>query len=628
MISVSITNQTLKLLQKKLNLNNFERDTLRFNFLKVEEDNESVVKSVTTKEDIDDKSESSFLGSLKSFFKNKKDNESTILEEILNNLKLINKSFDNVMSLVIGNQTPIIDNNNLPEQDAISVNEKQKKKTKKSSFSLLGTIALGLMPAIISFIKYNPEKLKEIFNSITEFIQNIPNFFTKILPEKLENIFNSVNAALQDIPKFWNETLLPQINELLNKEIIGNATGADILKSAGIAALLYAGKGAILNIITNVLLKTIGFFLKTFFKFMISPAGLAILASVLAGTGIAWVIKKIGALGDKNRKQEEQEKWNEERKEEAKPHVEKTKLINELANASDDDIPKYRKESKNFRSVVANKIDKISKNKEEFEKFKGLSTKEKWNKIEKSFTSIDEKIIKGESVSAAEAHRDSSTTPLVDAKVNQMFPDASMEMQGDYKTKLLGTPEQREKARQALIAEKVSPEDDPIIKEAGQAERDAHPLPKAPEGAIKIDTSKTVDKSTGEGSKLSFLDKSTDAAVPSSIVPEKPVDNNIQPSSIVPEKPVDNNIQPSSVVSNSNQIGQTLANKSVEVESTKPSHKTINLLSSQSSSSNGKVLKSGEVLNINDVPDPNPKLGNLISQLFVPETNFSGAISI
>ena len=39
------------------------------------------------------------------------------------------------------------------------------------------------------------------------------------------------------------------------------------------------------------------------------------------------------------------------------------------------------------------------------------------------------------------------------------------------------------------------------------------------------------------------------------------------------------------------------------------------------------MVKPGESYDINDVPDPSPILGNLFSQLFVPDTNFSGAIN-
>jgi hypothetical protein len=73
--------------------------------------------------------------------------------------------------------------------------------------------------------------------------------------------------------------------------------------------------------------------------------------------------------------------------------------------------------------------------------------------------------------------------------------------------------------------------------------------------------------------------------------------------------------------------GQTISQATTEASKPKPP-KPVVIPSQTQQSPSQPIVKPGETWNINDVPDPTPNLGSLMAQLFVPETNFSGAISV
>ena len=147
----------------------------------------------------------------------------------------------------------------------------------------------------------------------------------------------------------------------------------------------------------------------------------------------------------------------------------------------------------------------------------------------------------------------------------------------------------------------------------------ANPEPsKTPKpGAIKIDTSNTVDRSTGEGSRLSWQTDDMTAAATPAVAP----DTQLNAASTMPSAQAET-AEPASSLT-----GQTISQATSEASKPKPPRPVV-IPSQRQQAPSQTTIKPGETWNINDVPDPTPNLGSLISQLFVPETNFSGAISI
>jgi hypothetical protein len=96
-----------------------------------------------------------------------------------------------------------------------------------------------------------------------------------------------------------------------------------------------------------------------------------------------------------------------------------------------------------------------------------------------------------------------------------------------------------------------------------------------------------------------------------------------QQKSVETAQPLFENIMNKYLTASGVEIGQASAEAAMPKK-----QKPIIIPPAQPRSNEKTLIKPGESWNINDVPDPTPKLGSLISQLFVPETNFSGAISI
>lgn len=557
--------------------------------------------------------------------------EKSILKDILSNFIKINQSFDNVIKLLTSDQEAIP----LPEEptvDAININDDAEgdTKRKKKGGGLLGAVGLALFafsPAILDYLKElgdDPEKIKETLKKAFDWFTN-------------------------DLPKFFKNDLAPIVSNFLDKEVIGSITGMDILKSAGLATILYAGKGVILNLLTKALFSTTGWFLKSLLGFLVSPLGLA----ALAATGFAALLMKgvsaIGEYGDKKREEEAKEKWDAERAAEAAPYVEANNITKEVMDAAPEDI---RQKGSSVRGIIAGKVQKILKSKDA-ETFKSLSPDKKWKMVEGTLT-VDEKrsLIGKEKTAADVAAESKSGTDLLDAKVAQMFPDATMVTQDDYKTKLLGTTEQRKAAREALGKEGVKAEADPVIKSAGETELEAKPMPTRNPNAIPIDTSNTVDSSTGAGSQLSFMQSDGEKLAPATTNQPAAV---AEPASQTPQT-YDQKIEAEEAafdarmeqknsgpnvtkvesgtlpLSNwveqqkANMMGEQIGNASVEAQAPKPPRPII--INAPTQQRNQRpMIKPGDSWNINDVPDPSPTLGNIMSQLFVSDTNFSGAIA-
>jgi len=547
--------------------------------------------------------------------------EKSILKDILSNFIKINQSFDNVIKLLTSNQEAIA----LPEEptvDAININDDAESNTKrkKKGGGLLGAAGLALFafsPAILDYLKElgdDPEKIKETLKKAFDWFTN-------------------------DLPKFFKNDLAPIVSNFLDKEVIGSITGMDILKSAGLATILYAGKGVILNLLTKALFSTTGWFLKSLLGFLVSPLGLA----ALAATGFAALLMKgvsaIGEYGDKKREEEAKEKWDAERAAEAAPYVEANNITKEVMDAAPEDI---RQKGSSVRGIIAGKVQKILKSKDA-ETFKSLSPDKKWKMVEGTLTVDEKRSLIGKKKTAADvASENKSGTDLLDAKVAQMFPDATMVTQDDYKTKLLGTTEQRKAAREALEKEGVKAEADPVIKSAGETELEAKPMPTRNPNAIPIDTSNTVDASTGKGTP-SYGAYGTEDAVPESSATQTPqtYDQKIESEEAAFDARMEQKNSGPNVtkvesgtlpLSNwveqqkANMMGEQIGNASVQAQAPKPLRPII--INAPTQQRNQRpMIKPGDSWNINDVPDPSPTLGNIMSQLFVSDTNFSGAIA-
>jgi len=610
-----LSEKATELLKKKLSLNYKEEETLKKDFFEFDEDAFKVDESgkETTSSD------SNFFGMLKNVFSSNKE-EKAILNDILSSFVSINQSFDNVVDLLMGNVLIAASpEGEVPSEVIAQPGSKRKRKKEKSSFlsnimKIAGLAAFAFSPAILDFLKEDPEKIKESLTKAFDWITT-------------------------DLPSFFKNDLGPIISNFLDTEIIGSITGMDILKSAGIATALYAGKGVILNLLTKALLSTTGWFLKSFFGFLVSPAGLAILAAGFVGTGLAYVVGKIGDYADEKRKTEAEEAEAVRVAEEAAPNVEKNRVVKEILGAA----PAYIKQNENgARSVISGKVDKIlgdGKSKEA-KQFKKLSPEEKWKKIDKTLTPDERRSIKGEKKTARELLDETkSETPSLDAKVAQMFPDATMVLQADYKTQAFGTSEQRQAARDALAKEGVNAEKDPTIVSAKEAELQAQPeLPRKPAAnaipIVDMTAQNGGDKTTGEGQALSFMGSDQQTSVDAESVAVTPPtlamaqmpstteqSSQVESSGSSIESFINNYINAAKPIGN--QIGEASAEVSAP---RKP--KPIVIPPPRQTQKGKMMIKPGESWNINDVPDPTPKLGNLLSQLFVPETNFSGAISI
>lgn len=608
---LQLSSKAIELLSKKLELDYKEKEVIKYNFFEKQNDKQSkdAVKE-TNKTPTDKKKDTSGgLSKLSSIFEFTK-NEKTILSDILSVFKSINQSFANVITLLMGGE--VVAPEEL-DQDAVKIiddSSNKKDKSKKSGgggiLEFVGLSLLAFSPAIIDYLKElgsDPEKIKET----------------------LSNVFNWLTT---DLPNFFRNDLLPIINNFLDTEIIGSITGMDILKSAGIAAVLYAGKGLILKLLTKALFSSVGWLLRGVFGFLLSPLGLAALAAAGFASALVWAIKKIGSYGDEKRKKEAEEAATAELATQNKDSDDQTAIMKELFETKDA-LPDWVKKSAGGRSVLSGEVSKVLKDKKEKENFKKLDPNKKWKYIEKKLTPDQLRSIKGDTKTARELLDETkSETALVDSKVAQMFPDATMVLQDDYSTQAFGTSEQRKAAREALAKEGVNAEKEPEIVSAKEAELQAQPgLSKTPAAnaiPIKDITAQTGgDKTTGQGSALSFM--SNDQQQTGGINAEQVT---APPTPESPPAPTSSMIKPeTSTPPASNLTGETINQASIEASKPKPP-KPIIIPPSKNEQANRTMTKPGETWNINDVPDPTPNLGSLMSQLFVPDTNFSGAISI
>ena len=195
--------------------------------------------------------------------------EKSVLNGIYDNLVEINNSFKNVLKSL--SEKPAVETNATkveeePEKDKPGRFKRQK--TKGNFLSALGLALFAFSPAIVRFLRENPEKLGEMLQG-------------------------ALKWTTEDLPKFFKEGLPKIINDAFSEDMLKHISGIQILQAAGLLLLLPGVKGTIIRLMLQALTAPIRAFLPTLLKFLISPAGLVILAG--AGAGM-WIGKKINDL--------------------------------------------------------------------------------------------------------------------------------------------------------------------------------------------------------------------------------------------------------------------------------------------------------------------------------------------
>jgi len=195
--------------------------------------------------------------------------EKTVLNGIYDNFVEINKSFKNVLKSL--SEQPVIETNATKIEEEPEYNKPGKVKSPKAKGNFLSTLGLALFafsPAIVRFLKENPEKLGEMLQGALKWMT-------------------------EDLPKFFKEGLPKIVNDAFSEDMLKHISGIQILQAAGLLLLLPGVKGTIIKMMLQALTLPIRSFLPTLLKFLVSPAGLAILAGAAAGM---WIGKKINDL--------------------------------------------------------------------------------------------------------------------------------------------------------------------------------------------------------------------------------------------------------------------------------------------------------------------------------------------
>jgi len=195
--------------------------------------------------------------------------EKSVLNGIYDNLVEINNSFKNVLKSL--SEKPAIETNATKVKEEPEYDKPGRVKSPKAKSNFLSALGLALFafsPAIVRFLKENPEKLGEMLQGALKWMT-------------------------EDLPKFFKEGLPKIVNDAFSEDMLKHISGIEILQAAGLLLLLPGVKGTIIKMILQALTSPIRSFLPTLLKFLISPAGLVILAG--AGAGM-WIGKKINDL--------------------------------------------------------------------------------------------------------------------------------------------------------------------------------------------------------------------------------------------------------------------------------------------------------------------------------------------
>jgi len=588
---LKLSEKAIELLRTKLDLNSKEQDIVKNQFFeKIEED----VKQ-----------------------------EKVILNDILSNFIAINQSFDNVIKLLVGNAPMLVPQ--YQEKQAVSIGASFAGKREKGKSGLLELLGFGLFafsPAIIDYLKEvasDPEKIKE----------------------SLSKAFNWLTT---DLPNFFKNDLGPFLSNFLDKEIIGSITGMDLLKSAGIATVLYAGKGVIISALSKALLNSVGWFLKSFIGFLVSPAALA----VMAGAGIGLLVyqafkswEENGAAGSDKAQQERIDGENQR----VETFIKSLNDSGVLARGNikpqtvrDAFLTKDKSSGKYIGLNIQPGQLKIleSKVKEIGSKPPSGDDKEKQGKITEVLTLLNRSGAQSDAPIGPDGKAAQSLG--IDARTGEMVYDDGL---------TVADRARKDRKADAAAKGKSAPPGTDIISARVQQPVAA---PATPVGTTEapMATAQPTTSAEGESSATqeavavpTIGEESQQTAPPEAAAEQAPptfdslVNNfssmmggtatepSAQQKSVETAQPLFENIMNKYLTASGVEIGQASAEAAMPKK-----QKPIIVPPAQPRSNEKTLIKPGESWNINDVPDPTPKLGSLISQLFVPETNFSGAISI
>lgn len=208
------------------------------------------------------------------------ESEKSVLNGIYDNLVEINNSFKNVLKSL--SERPVIETYATKVEEEPEKNKSRSFKQPKAKGNFLSALGLALFafsPAIVRFLKENPEKLGEMLQGALKWMT-------------------------EDLPKFFKEGLPKIVNDAFSEDMLKHISGIQILQAAGLLLLLPGVKGTIIKLMLQALTFPIRAFLPTLLRFLITPPGLALLAGAGAGMLIG---KKIEDLIDKSGKKSTEE---------------------------------------------------------------------------------------------------------------------------------------------------------------------------------------------------------------------------------------------------------------------------------------------------------------------------------
>lgn len=602
---LKISEKALELLRVKLDLTSDEQKIIRDELITDSEIQSTIIK-----------------------IKKDTESEKTILSDILSSFVAINASFDSVIRLLSGTQAlTTVGLEAPPTPDAFVVQDKSKPDSRKKGGGLLGTLlglgAFAFSPAIIKFLTEDPEKIGESLNAAFTWLK-------------------------EDLPNFFKNDFIPFIKQYLDAEIIGNITGMDILKSAGIATALFAGKGIILNLLTKALLNTTGWFLKSFFGFLVSPAGLAILVG--AGIGITLYNAFQGAVDKGNEGSNEyQQKRIEAENKRVDTFIESLNKSGVLARGNikaqtiKDAFLTKNKETGEYigLKIPPGHLDFIEKQVEEIgSKPPDANDSAKQDKLNEVINLLSKVGVQSEAPILAETGQ-----PAEALGIN---PRTGETVYGEG-----GTVADRARARRAREKELRStagetrqavPESTPsassnMAQATPEANADGSVPVSSETTSEKTDAIKTpssageipnIDAINDSLNKMSSQDKGlykdTISDLLMSGVSKKALDE--AGGDPIAAKELESLYPEINWYGKETSVGSDIEKATVDISKPKKQKPIVIPAPAPVPSNRTLTVKPGQTWNINDVPDPSPILGNLFSQLFVPETSFSGAINV
>ena len=597
---LQISSKAIELLSKKLELNYKEKDVLKNEFF-----NKNIDAVKDDGNDLkNEKKNDGFLSRLSSLFDFAK-SEKSILNDILSSFISINKSFSNVIALLMGGEVTA------PEelvQDAVKIGDdsKDKKRSKKKSSGILEAIGLTLFafsPAIIDYLKElasDPEKIKETLSKAFDWITN-------------------------DLPNFFRNDLLPIINGFLDTEIIGSIKGMDILKSVGIATVLYASKGMILKLLTKALFSSVGWLLRGVFGLLLSPVGLTILAAAGIGAAIGWGLKKLWDKAVENGDKGTEEYQNERIQKENQKVESFIKSLNDSGVLARGNIkPQTVRDAFLKKDESGNPIGlNIQPGQLEImeKKVKEIGSKppagddeEKQNKIKEVLGLLNQSGVQSEAPILEDGTK---------AEVAGVDPRTGETVYGTTAERAKAKRAADKEFREALLA--PAKEREAMATKAPEATTTAEPVgtsgTSAPEATMTAEPVGTSGTSAPEAEPVASTNETE-------MPPAPPAADALSATTSQAELTETPSTQiPATSEPASSLTGQTISQATTEASKPKPPRPVV-IPSQRQQAPSQTTIKPGETWNINDVPDPTPNLGSLMSQLFVPETNFSGAISI